>query len=155
MGWGRWTIIGCGLLLLCLLLACSSGYAEAPTESAEPPFSSSLRPLISAAARPVRLESPRPHLLDFTLYGAIGGYRAFDYLSTKSALAGGAREAVLPQWVVNDDKAFVAFEGLATSVEVGSSIWLIRRGHRRMARAMNLVSIGLGTKTVLHNYSEP
>ncbi len=34
-------------------------------------------------------------------------------------------------------------------------MWLIRHGHRRMARAMNVVSIGLGTQAVVHNYTEP
>jgi hypothetical protein len=60
----------------------------------------------------------------------------------------------LPQWVVENRGAFVAFEGLATASESGGSVWLVRHGHRRMARAMNLVSIGLGTQAVVNNYTE-
>lgn len=168
--WGRWTIIACGLLLLCLLLACGQGYAEtvasatsapetvasgAEALEADLPYSSSLRPLLVAAPVSARAKEPRPHALDFALYGAIGGYRSLDYLSTRHALAGGAREAVLPQWVVSNRGNFIAFEGLATSVEVGSSIWLIRRGQRRLARAMNVFSVGMGARTVVHNYNMP
>jgi hypothetical protein len=34
-------------------------------------------------------------------------------------------------------------------------MWLIHHGHRRIARTMNLVSIGLGTQAVVNNYTEP
>jgi hypothetical protein len=110
------------------------------------------------AAAPVRIRLPeegRPHLLDDALYTSIAGYRALDYFSTRRALAGGAHEVILPQWVVNNRGTFIAFEGLATASEVGGSVWLIRHGHRRMARAMNTVSIGLGVRSVINNYTEP
>jgi hypothetical protein len=110
------------------------------------------------AVAPVRVTLPqqeRPHLLDDALYASIAGYRALDYLSTRRALAGGAHEVVLPQWVVANRGTFIAFEGLATASEVGGSVWLIRHGHRRMARAVNAVSIGLGAQAVVHNYTEP
>lgn len=156
MTWGRWTFIAFGLLILCFLLACTSASAESASEASNLPYSSSLQPIISAARVRVALpEQQRPHLLDDGLYASIAGYRTFDYLSTRRALAGGAREVVLPQWVVNNRGTFIAFEGLATASEVGGSVWLIRHGHRRMARAMNAVSIGLGVQTVVHNYTEP
>jgi hypothetical protein len=156
MNLGRWTFIAVGLLLLCCLLACTSASGEAAPSEAIPSYSSSLRPVIAAA--PVRISLPqqeRPHLLDLGLYTSVAGYRTLDYLSTRRALAGGAREKVLPQWVVDNRGAFIAFEGLATASEVGGSVWLIRHGHRRMARTMNLVSIGLGTQAVVNNYTEP
>jgi hypothetical protein len=106
----------------------------------------------------MRLSLPKqgsPHLLDLGLYTSIAGYRTLDYLSTRRALAGGAREVELPQWVVDNRGAFIAFEGLATATEVGSAVWLIRHGHRRIARAANAVSVGLGVQTVIHNYTEP
>jgi hypothetical protein len=106
----------------------------------------------------VRVSLPqqgRPHLLDGALYASIATYRTLDYFSTRRALAGGAREVVLPQWVVNNRGTFIAFEGLATASEVGGSVWLIRHGHRRIARATNLMSIGLGTQAVVNNYTEP
>jgi hypothetical protein len=156
MNLGRWTFIAVGLLLLCCLLACTSASGEAAPSEAIPSYSSSLRPVIAAA--PVRISLPqqeRPHLLDLGLYTSVAGYRTLDYLSTRRALAGGAREKVLPQWVVDNRGAFIAFEGLATASEVGGSVWLIRHGHRRMARTMNLLSIGLGTQAVVNNYTEP
>jgi hypothetical protein len=99
-------------------------------------------------------EQGRPHLLDDALYTSIAGYRTLDYLSTRRALAGGAHEIILPQWVVENRGTFIAFESLATASEIGGSVWLIRHGHRRMARAMNVVSIGLGVQAVANNYTE-
>jgi hypothetical protein len=61
---------------------------------------------------------------------------------------------VLPQWVVDNPGTFIAFEGLATASEIGGSVWLIRHGHRSMARAMNVMSIGLGVQAVANNYTE-
>lgn len=156
MTWGRWTFIAVGLLLLCFLLACTSASAEPASAGSNLPYSSSVQPVIAAA--PARIALPqqqRPHLLDDALYASIAGYRAFDYLSTRRALAGGAREVVLPQWVVNNPGTFIAFEGLATAGEVSGSVWLIRHGHRRMARAVNMMSISLGVRTVAHNYTQP
>jgi hypothetical protein len=156
MTWGRWTFIAFGLLLLCFLLACTSVSAEPAPANPNLPYSSSLHPVI--AAGPARIALPRqqgPRLLDDALYASIAGYRTFDYLSTRRALAGGAHEVVLPQWVVSNRGTFIAFEGLATASEVGGSVWLIRHGHRRVARAMNMFSVGLGVKTVVHNYTEP
>jgi hypothetical protein len=156
MSWGRWTFIAFGLLILCFLLACTSAPAESVSEASNLSYSSSLQPIVSAARVRVALpEQGRPHLLDEALYASIAGYRTLDYLSTHRALAGGAREVVLPQWVVSNRGTFIAFEGLATASEVGGSVWLIRHGHRRMARAMNAVSIGLGARAVVHNYTEP
>ena len=156
MNWGRWTFIAFGLLLLCCLLACTSASGEPAPSAPVPSYSSSLHPVIATA--PARLSLPRGetlHLLDFGLYASIAGYRTLDYLSTRRAIAGGAREKVLPQWVVDNPGTFIAFEGLATASEVGGSVWLIHHGHRRIARTMNLVSIGLGTQTVVNNYREP
>jgi hypothetical protein len=156
MSWGRWTFVALGLLVLCCLLACNAASGEAPPSAPTPAFSSSLRPIISSARVRVSLpEQGKPHLLDDALYVSIASYRTLDYLSTRRALAGGAHEVVLPQWVVNNQGTFIAFEGLATVSEVGGSIWLIRHGHRRMARAMNVMSIGLGTQAVVNNYTEP
>ena len=156
MTWGRWTFVALGLLVLCCLLACNSASGEAPPSEPTPSFSSSLRPVISAARVRISLpEQGKPHLLDGALYASIASYRTLDYLSTRRALAGGAHEVVLPQWVVNNRGTFIAFEGLATASEVSGSIWLIRHGHRRMARAVNVMSIGLGVQAVVNNYTEP
>ena len=156
MNLGRWTFIAFGLLLLCCLLACASASGEPAPSAPVPSYSSSLHPVIAAAPARLSLQrQERPHLLDLGLYASVAGYRTLDYLSTRRALAGGAREEMLPQWVVDNRGTFIAFEGLATASEVGGSVWLIHHGHRRIARTMNLVSIGLGTKTVVNNYTVP
>ena len=156
MSWGRWTFVAFGLLVLCCLLACTSASGEPAPSAPTPSYSSSLRPIIAAAPIRIRLpEQGRPHLLDDVLYTSIAGYRTLDYLSTRRALAGGAHEVILPQWVVENRGTFIAFEGLATASEIGGSVWLIRHGHRRIARAMNVMSIGLGTQAVVNNYTEP
>jgi hypothetical protein len=156
MSWGRWTFVAVGLLVLCCLLACASASGESAPSVPTLPYSSSLRPVISAARMRISLpEQGRPHLLDGALYASIASYRTLDYFSTRRALAGGAREVVLPKWVVNNQGTFIAFEGLATVSEVSGSIWLIRHGHRRMARVMNVMSIGLGVQAVVNNYTEP
>jgi hypothetical protein len=111
MTWGRWTFIAFGLLILCFLLACASAPAESVSEASNLSYSSSLQPIVSAARVRVALpEQGRPHLLDEALYASIAGYRTLDYLSTRRALAGGAREVVLPQWVVSNRGTFIAFE---------------------------------------------
>jgi hypothetical protein len=156
MSLGRWTFVAFGLLVLCCLLACTSASGEPAPPAPTPAYSSSLRPAIAAARVRVSLpEQGRPHLLDGALYASIASYRTLDYLSTRRALAGGAHEVILPQWVVNNRGTFIAFEGLATASEIGGSMWLIRHGHRRMARTMNAVSNGLGTQAVVNNYTEP
>ena len=156
MSWGRWTFVAFGLLVLCCLLACTSASGEPAPSAPTPSYSSSVRPIIAAAPIRIRLpEQGRPHLLDDVLYTSIAGYRTLDYLSTRRALAGGAHEVILPQWVVENRGTFIAFEGLATATEIGGSVWLIRHGHRRIARAMNVMSIGLGTQAVVNNYTEP
>jgi hypothetical protein len=156
MSWGRWTFVAFGLLVLCCLLACTSASGEPAPSAPTPTYSSSLRPVIAAARVRVSLpEHGRPHLLDDALYASLAGYRTLDYFSTRRALAGGAHEVILPQWVVDNRATFIAFEGLATASEIGGSVWLIRHGHRRLARTMNAVSIGLGVQAVVHNYTEP
>lgn len=138
-------------------LICGTAFGETePSPGDGPAYSSSLWPAMMVRPAPVVLpRQQNPHLLDDALYAGIASYRTLDYLSTRRALAGGAHEVMLPQWVVNNRGTFIAFEGLATITEVGGSVWLIRHGHRRMARAVNSVSLGLGFETVVHNYRQP
>jgi hypothetical protein len=51
-------------------------------------YSSSLRPMITVRPLPAPpAQQERPKLLDDALYASIAGYRTFDYLSTRYALA--------------------------------------------------------------------
>lgn len=129
------------------------GVAFGATDSSTAAFSSSAMPIEIVRSAKLPLAQPQVQKLDLALYASIASYRAMDYVSTRRALSAGGRETQLPQWVVDSPPAFVAFEGLATAVEAGTSVWLIRHGHRSAARTFNAVSISLGTKTVLHNYN--
>ncbi len=143
-------------LVLTCLLAWGAASGEAAPVLDAPSFSSSLSPgdrRSSSTSFPTA--AAETHLLDDALYASIAGYRTLDYLSTRRALAGGAHEVMLPQWVVDNRGTFITFEGLATLTEVGSSVWLIRHGHRRIARAVNAVSIGVGLQAVVQNYRRP
>ncbi len=129
--------------------------APSPEPVATPSYSSSLMLVQSQRSAPFRLVRPHVEATDIALYSLIAGYRTLDYLSTRRVLNGGGSEKELPQFVVDNGATFAAFEGLATAVEVGTSVWLIRHGHQRVARTFNSVSVSLGTRTVLHNYAQP
>jgi hypothetical protein len=150
--WLRYAV----LLNLLMMPGVLSGraLAEAESEVHAGSYSSSLWPAMMVRTVPVAPLQETPHLVDHALYASIAGYRTFDYLSTQHAIAGGAHEVMLPQWVVSHRGTFIAFEGLATATEVSSSVWLIHHRHRRLARAMNLFSIGVGVNTVVHNYDQ-
>jgi hypothetical protein len=42
MGWGRWTFVAFGLLVLCWLLVCTSASGELAPSASTPTYSSSL-----------------------------------------------------------------------------------------------------------------
>lgn len=132
--------------------------AALPGPAVEPStsvISSSLeRPMFIRPAMAPRPRLEQPTFADRALYVGIAAYRTMDLVSTQHAIAWGAREVVLPQWVVANTAVFAGFEGLSTVGEVGASVWLIHHRHRRMARALNMMSISLGTNTVLHNYKQ-
>jgi hypothetical protein len=143
--WQKAVLLG---LSLCqgLLPAQALGASTPETQSLS--ISRSLAPVILVHPKEAPLpQQERSQLLDHALYLSIAVYRRFDYLSTRHALANGARDAILPQWVVEHRETFHAFEGIATATEVESSVWLIttiiaasrapsissalgRRGHR-------------------------
>jgi hypothetical protein len=136
-----------------IVLGLAFGETSAPVPTSTHVWAMKQTP--SARTRSSQVGSPRPRLLDDALYASIAGYRALDYLSTRRVLRSGGRESELPQWVVGSPVAFVSFETIATLTEVSSSVWLIRHGHRGLARTMNLFSVGLGSAVVAHNYMQP
>jgi DNA-binding transcriptional LysR family regulator len=151
--WQRAVLFG---LSLCVALVPAHALGETAPDTQPLSISRSLAPVILIRPREAPLpQQERPHPLDDALYLSIAGYRTFDYLSTRDALANGAHEAVLPQWVVDHSETFLAFEGIATATEVESSVWLIHHHHRRLARTMNILSIGAGVGIVVHNYGLP
>jgi hypothetical protein len=93
------------------------------------------------------------HPADLVNLAAIPAYRTLDYLSTRRGLDMGYHEAELPQFVVKSSPRLAVFEGLATVVQMGGYVWLVRHDYRKFARIENAISITLGTATVVRNYS--
>lgn len=90
---------------------------------------------------------------DWTLLGAAAGLRYLDYQTTVKALSDPAdfHEAELPDALVDNHPGFAAFE---TSTVVANG-WiyraLIRHGHRRLARAGQMINLGALGGTVAFN----
>lgn len=149
-------IISAVILGISIISAPAFGETDsAAKDTATPvPFSSSLSPILKPVVLPRVRDDRRVHLADYALYGGIAAYRTLDFTSTRHALnTGNGKEDILPQFVVNNTGVFVAFEALATAGEVSGSVFLIHHGHRKLARLVNAVSIGVGVPTDIHNYS--
>jgi hypothetical protein len=132
-------------ITLCLLSTFAS--AEAPLRSRAPTLSSEITPFSHAGAYHL-------DLIDYSLYGAVITYRALDFFSTEPCVHSHyCEEKELPQFVVNTKPGFIAFEASATATEIISSYLLHRRGHGRMARTIDVFSIGSGAWAVDHNYT--
>lgn len=82
--------------------------------------------------------------VDKALYTGIVAYRAADYFTTERALDNGAHEVIMPNFVVKDKPLFAAYCGLAAFGEIMLSKHLHERGHAKMARIVNTLSIGGG-----------
>ena len=125
-------------------LACLPALAE----------SSSSAPLIISAPIPAQSKPDnRVHFADYMGYAGIATYRALDYQSTRRGLGMGLKEGTLPQAIVESSGRLAAYECGIAAVEVGASVWMVHHGHRKIARAENWISVGLGAATVAHNYS--
>jgi hypothetical protein len=103
---------------------------------------------LSASAQDTKI-----HFADYAAFSAVGTYRVLDYTSTRRGLALGGHEEILPNFVATSPVRLGLFEGMATAGEIAGSVYLIRHGHRKLARFENYVSIGLGSVNVAHNYS--
>lgn len=101
----------------------------------------------------VRRQDNRVHFADYVAYAGIATYHALDYQSTRQGLRMGLKEAVLPNALVHSPGAFAGYEAGLTALEVSSSVMLIHHGHRKLARTVNLISIGIGAAVVARNYS--
>jgi hypothetical protein len=115
-------------------------------------------PLGTAAVIPtprnlVRTSFPGLTPADWTLLGAAAGLRYLDYQTTLKALSDPAdfHEVELPQKLVDCHPALAAFE----AGTVAANFWiyraLARHGHRRVARAGQVVNVGALGGTVAFN----
>jgi hypothetical protein len=135
------------VLLAAFCLWSTSGLAAESTS----PYSTS-----SIPALPVQMAPHRSSSIGFTdlsLYASVIAYRAMDYLSTEPCVHSlSCEEKELPHFVVDTKPGFIVFEGSAAAAEITSSYLLHRRGHAKLAREFDVLSIGAGTWAVQHNY---
>jgi hypothetical protein len=125
--------------------------ASAAEPSAAEGVSSSLSPTLSYT---YPRETYRPQIrplgkLDYALYGSVVAYRTLDYFSTsKCAHDPLCHEKELPRPVIETDAGLAAFEAGMAGIEIGTSVWLHRHGHHRLARTIDVLSVTSGGATV-------
>ena len=92
-------------------------------------------------------------LLDRTLLGAAAGLRYLDYQTTVKALSDPTdfHEVELPQALVDNHAALAAFEAGTVVVNYWIYRQLVRHGHRRLARAGQIINLGAVGGTVAFN----
>lgn len=142
-----------------IVLALTIATASALTASAAEPgessgFSVSAHSIYVPAAYLSHLPETNTGLskLDYSLYGGVVTYRALDYLSTaKCARDILCHERELPRAVIETQGGLAAFEAGMAGLEIGTSVWLHRHGHRKLARTMDILSVGSGGVTVALN----
>jgi hypothetical protein len=131
-------------VICCTLTVGASGETTAAWSS-----SSHLLPIAPASSA----NSYRVGMVDGALYAGVVAYRTLDYLSTEPCVHSlYCEEKELPHFVVDTKPGFIVFESSATAIEIASSYLLHRRGHGKMARALDLISISSGAWAVQHNY---
>jgi hypothetical protein len=93
-------------------------------------------------------------ITDWSLAGGLLAGRIADWSSTQSVLRHGGREIVLPNALAHSKVGLGAFEAGAAGLEMFSQYQLTKHGHRRLARAVASVNIGLSFAVDAHNYRE-
>lgn len=92
---------------------------------------------------------------DYSLYAGVVAYRVGDYVSTESALARGQHEVELPAALVANKPGFAAYSLGLAALEIGSSVYLHKHGHAKLARIADVISITTGGATDIHNAMAP
>jgi hypothetical protein len=161
------TLRAAALLLTLLSLTAATAYASAKhaadmvapdlvaPDLVSDPMMVSTSQLTPAAVSPgKRMPALLDTTLDTALYTSVVVWRTLDYFSTEQCLrSANCRESQLPAWLVQSKPTFIAFEAGSAAGEIVASRWLHARGHARMARAFDLVSVTCGTWSVAHNYA--
>ncbi len=110
-------------------------------------------PSISSRSRSAPARAYRLTPLDSALYTSMLAYRTMDYFSSQPCLHSMfCGEGELPHYVVATKPGFVAFEAGMAAGEIGSSLWLHRHGHGKLARTVDVFSISTGTWGMVHHY---
>ena len=129
---------------LALLLIAASASAETL-----PSTSGSL--ILAPVVHPLPDMSRSLHMADYVRFGGIAAYRALDWQTTNTAIRIGCHERILPQSIANSPGRLAAFETGAAVGQMAGSAFLIHHGHRKLAQAIDWVSIGAGMLTVSSN----
>lgn len=100
-----------------------------------------------------RASAPGMTASDWTLLGAAAGLRYLDYQTTVKALSDPVdlREAELPQALVDNHAGFAAFEASTVVANYWIYRLLVRHGHRRLARAGQVINLSALGGTVASN----
>lgn len=96
---------------------------------------------VVAAPPAKRTSLPGLSAFDWTLLGAAAGLRYLDYQTTVKALSDPANfhEVELPQALVENHPGFAAFEASTVAANMWVYGALVRHGHRRLARAGQVI----------------
>lgn len=139
------------LLLVPLVHAQRTFLANAPEANAEGNGGSAV--VLPAAPRAVRSSPPGMTLTDWSLLGTAGVFRYLDYTTTVKALSDPKdfHEIELPRALVNNHAGFAAFETGTVVANLWIYRWLVRHGHRRLARAGQVINLGAIGGTVAFN----
>jgi hypothetical protein len=139
-------------LIAAVLLSTSTiAFAETLPNAPEP-VSTSAAPMIVASAR-IQPHAPHFNKFDYALYAGVFAYHIGDFISTERNLDQGGRELMLPQALVSNKPAFAAYSVGLAALEVGSSIYLHRHGHEKLARLGDTLSVSSGGAVVAWNLS--
>ena len=109
--------------------------------------------VLSAPTRAVRAPQPGMTFTDWSLLGAAGVFRYLDYQTTVKALSrpGIFHEVELPQALVDNHPGFAVFEVSTVAANYWVYRVLVRHGHRRLARAGQVINLGAIGGTVASN----
>lgn len=142
------------LIAAVLILTTPAVAAELPdAPSAQPvTISSSLQPAIASSQIKVVRRDTRLTKVDYALYAGVLVYRTGDYFTTRRILKNGGHEYEMPYAVVSTGAGFATFSAGMAAIEIGSSVYLHRHGHAKMARWIDTLSVGGGSATVTSNW---
>ncbi|HEX3985573.1 MAG TPA: hypothetical protein VHX13_03095 [Acidobacteriaceae bacterium] len=138
---------------LCLALLLAPGLHAQNVVSVAVSLGAEPAAVVPVAVPAGRSSVPSLGFCDWTLLGAATGLRYLDYQTTVKALSDPANfhEVELPQPLVDNHPAFGAFEAGTVAANYWIYRMLVRHGHRRLARAGQLINLGALGGTVAFN----
>jgi hypothetical protein len=109
----------------------------------------------SLPSAPTPVAAPHFDVVDYSLAATIISERLLDFTSTEECVrrpAAQCHEVELPSALVRNKVAFAAFEVGTASLSLFEQYQLSKRGHRKLAWAIQGANAGLMAFVVSHNY---